>query len=175
MPVTYITSDKYATTNNIYSLWLAREHLAEDILLLEADVLFEKQLLTRLMMNENINLAAVARYQSWMSGTVVYVDSEDRIQRFICSKQQGPDFDYSNAFKTVNIYLFRKDFLTQYFVPLLDGYISSGKVNEFYEIILTSNEYQEKWPCRAIYCDDLKWSEIDNEKDRLAAEKLFST
>ena len=40
MKVTYVESKRYATTNNIYSLWLAREHLTEDILLLDADVFF---------------------------------------------------------------------------------------------------------------------------------------
>ena len=34
MEIRYVESERYATTNNIYSLWLAREHLNEDILLL---------------------------------------------------------------------------------------------------------------------------------------------
>ena len=40
MKISYIESDLYATTNNMYSLWLAREHLTEDIVLLESDVFF---------------------------------------------------------------------------------------------------------------------------------------
>jgi len=40
MEIRYVESERYATTNNIYSLWLAREHLNEDILLLEADMFF---------------------------------------------------------------------------------------------------------------------------------------
>ena len=74
MRISYIECDRYETTNNIYSLWLAREHLTEDILLLESDVFFERLLLDRLLSCEGGNIAAVARYQSWMSGTVVSLD-----------------------------------------------------------------------------------------------------
>lgn len=38
--VTYIHNADYATTNSIYSLWLAREHLAPGGLILNSDVLF---------------------------------------------------------------------------------------------------------------------------------------
>ncbi|MFH1381501.1 MAG: phosphocholine cytidylyltransferase family protein, partial [Chloroflexota bacterium] len=80
MKVSYIESDRYANTNNIYSLWLAREHLTEDVILLESDVFFERSLLDRMFANENRNVAAVAQYQSWMSGTVVSLDKEGNIQ-----------------------------------------------------------------------------------------------
>lgn len=67
MKISYIESDRYATTNNIYSLWLAREHLTEDIVLLESDVFFERLLLDHMFANGNRNVAAVARHQ--ISGT----------------------------------------------------------------------------------------------------------
>ncbi|GAJ05887.1 unnamed protein product, partial [marine sediment metagenome] len=117
MKVSYIESDRYATTNNIYSLWLAREHLTEDIMLLEADVFFERLLLDRILSNGNKNVAAVARHQSWMSGTVVSLDKEGNIQALLEIRHQGPQFDYSKVFKTLNIYLFRRDFLRNQFVP----------------------------------------------------------
>lgn len=40
MAITYIESEDFKSTNNIYSLWLARDHLDEDVFLLEADVFF---------------------------------------------------------------------------------------------------------------------------------------
>ncbi|MFC2035931.1 NTP transferase domain-containing protein, partial [Chloroflexota bacterium] len=80
MKVSYIESDRYATTNNIYSLWLAREHLTEDILLLEADVFFERSLLDRILSNGHNSIAAVDLYKFWMSGTVVILDKEGNVQ-----------------------------------------------------------------------------------------------
>ena len=175
MKVSYIESENYESTNNIYSLWLARKHLVEDVLLLEADVFFERQLLERMLSHENGSLAAVSRHQSWMSGTVVSINKSGNIQALMDAREQGPEFDYSKVFKTANIYLFRGDFLRRYFVPHLEAYISSEDVDEYYEVILHAMALRGKYNLRAVQCDDLRWYEIDDESDRLAAEYLFST
>src|SRR5688572_29897663 len=48
--VTYLENPEYRTTNNIYSLWLAREFLArDDTVLLESDLIFEPRLLEGLV------------------------------------------------------------------------------------------------------------------------------
>jgi choline kinase len=45
----YLRNDDYATTNSIYSLWLAREAAAGGFVLLNGDVLFHPRLLGRLL------------------------------------------------------------------------------------------------------------------------------
>ena len=175
LKVSYIESENYATTNNIYSLWLAREHLVEDVLLLEADVFFDRSLLERMLSHESGSLAAVSRHQPWMSGTVVSINKAGNIQALMDAREQGPDFDYSRVFKTANIYLFRGDFLRRYFVPHLSAYIASDEIDEYYEVILHAMALRGKYNLHAVECDDLRWYEIDDESDRIAAEYLFST
>ena len=175
MKISYIESDCYATTNNIYSLWLARKHLTEDIVLLESDVFFERMLLDHMFANGNRNVAAVARHQSWMSGTVVSLDKEGNIQALLETRHQGPQFDYSMVFKTLNIYLLRRDFLREQFVPRLEAFINAGDVNQYYEVILHATAYSQQHSMTALLCDDIKWFEIDDENDRLAAEYLFAS
>ena len=175
MKISYIESDLYATTNNMYSLWLAREHLNEDIVLLESDVFFERLLLEHLFANDNRNVAAVAQHQSWMSGTVVSLDKEGNIQALLETRHQGPQFDYSTVFKTLNIYLFRRDFLRDQFVPSLEAFINAGNVNQYYEVILHATAYSQQHTMMALLCDDIKWFEIDYENDRLTAEYLFAS
>ena len=84
MALTYVVSEDFRTTNNIYSLWLVRSHLTEDVLLLEADVFFERAVLDRLLSSGPGNLAAVSQHQSWMSGTVVSLDADSRSRLFAC-------------------------------------------------------------------------------------------
>jgi len=175
MRISYIESDRHATTNNIYSLWLAREHLNEDIVLLESDVFFERVLLDHLFANDNRNVATVARHQSWMSGTVVSVDKKGDIQALLDTRYQGPQFDYSKVFKTINIYVFRRDFLRAQFVPRLDALIHAGDVNLYYEVILRETVCNQQHSMMALLCDDIKWFEIDYENDRLTAEYLFAS
>lgn len=47
--VTYIHNPDYATTNSIYSLWLARDHLQPGGLVLNSDVLFHPEVLAQLL------------------------------------------------------------------------------------------------------------------------------
>ncbi len=175
MKISYIESDCYSTTNNIYSLWLARKHLTEDIILLEADVFFDRMLLGRLLSNGNTCVAAVAQHQSWMSGTVVRLDREGSIESLLEARHQGPQFDYSKAFKTINIYLFRSDYLRDQFVPYLEAFINAGGVNEYYEVILREANYGQQHKITALLCDDIKWFEIDDESDLMTAEYLFAS
>ena len=175
MRIVYVESMEYASTNNMYSLWRAREHLCEDVLLLEADVFFDRQLIDKMLSQEGGNLAAVARHQPWMSGTVASVDKENNIQALLDTRHQASDFDYSKVYKTVNIYLLRREFLVRYFVPHIEAFIASGDVNEFYEVILHTMAYQRSYNMSAVFCDDVKWFEIDDENDRLAAEYVFAS
>jgi histidinol-phosphate/aromatic aminotransferase/cobyric acid decarboxylase-like protein/choline kinase len=174
MKITYVESERYATTNNIYSLWLAREHLGENVLLLEADVFFEQELIDRLLSDKGENQSAVVRHQPWMSGTVVRLDDDNRIEALVDPGQQGTDFDYSDTLKTVNIYRFSGDFLRNHFLPRLDAAISAGNVRDFYETILQELCCQDKPAVTAVLCDDVRWFEIDNQDDLTAANYLFA-
>lgn len=175
MTITYVESTEYSSTNNMYSLWLAREHLSEDVLLLEADVFFDRRLLDKMIFQGGENLAAVARHQPWMSGTVASIDRDNNIQALLDTRHQASDFDYSKVYKTVNIYLLRREFLTRYFVPHIEAFIASGDVNDFYEVILHTMAYQRRYNMSAVFCDDVQWYEIDDENDRLAAEYVFGS
>ncbi len=175
MRVLYVESKDYASTNNMYSLWLVRKHLSEDVLLLESDVFFDHHLIDKMLSQKSGNCAAVARHQPWMSGTVASVNRENNIQALLDTRHQAADFDYSKVYKTVNIYLLRRKFLARYFVPHIEAFIASGDVNDFYEVILHTMAYQQRYNMSAVFCDDVKWFEIDDENDRLAAEYLFSS
>jgi histidinol-phosphate/aromatic aminotransferase/cobyric acid decarboxylase-like protein len=174
MDITYVESECYSTTNNIYSLWLTREHLDEDILLLEADVLFEQRLIDRMLGTNGGNQAAVVRHQPGMSGTVVCLDDEGIIESLIESKHQGSDFKYHDTFKTVNIYRFSGEFLRNNFLPCLNAAINAGNVHDYYETILRELCDQYRLTMTAVHCDDIKWIEVDNLDDLTAANYLFA-
>ena len=174
MEIRYVESERYATTNNIYSLWLAREHLNEDILLLEADIFFEQELIDRLVSAKGENQAAVARHQPWMIGTVARVDEQGRIEALVELRDQGADFEYSGTLKTVNLYRFGGDFLRKYFLPRLDSAIAAGNVDDYYEAVLSDLCGQDGVVLSAVLCDDVRWIEVDNQDDLTAANYLFA-
>ena len=69
--ISYVENEIYDRTNNIYSLWLARRSIVDDILLLEGDLVFEPALLLDLLDTPYDNVAVVDRYDSTMNGTVI--------------------------------------------------------------------------------------------------------
>ena len=112
----------YDTTNNIYSLALVKDKLQEDdTLLIESDLIFSERMIPMIVDNPYPNLALVAKYETWMDGTMVRIDDDLNIVNFI-SKDA---FDYNEVdsyYKTVNIYKLSRQFSQQKYVPFLDAY-----------------------------------------------------
>lgn len=106
--IEYIDNPIYDKTNNIYSLALAKDALcAEDTILLESDLIFDKKIIDLLINHPDKDLALVAKYESWMDGTMVSIDEDRNIVNFI-PKQAFRYEDIDAYWKTVNIYKFSK-------------------------------------------------------------------
>ena len=164
----------YDKTNNIYSLSMVKDKLQEDdTLLIESDLIFSDRFFPMIIENPNPNLALVAKYESWMDGTMVRLDEEQHIVNFI-SKDA---FDYSDVdsyYKTVNIYKFSKDFLQYQYVPFLDAYTKAVGNNEYYENVLRIISMLNSHHMKALPIGNEKWYEIDDKQDLDIAEALFA-
>lgn len=173
-PIEYVDNDVYYKTNNIYSLYLARNYLLEDdTLLLESDIIFESAVLQRLLDNPYPSLALVAKYESWMDGTVVTLDDEDNIVRFL-GKKDFKFCDISQYYKTVNIYKFGKEFSNSHYVPFLEAYSKALGNNEYYEQVLKVITLLDKPEIKAERLKDEAWYEVDDVQDLDIAESIFA-
>ena len=172
-PVEFVDNPIYDTTNNIYSLYLAKDQLQEDdTLLFESDLIFEDAVIDRLLGDPYPSLALVAKFESWMDGTVVTLDEEDNIHQFI----PGKKFSYRHAeeyYKTVNIYKFSREFSRNYYVPFLSAYSSALGRNEYYEQVLRVITMLDKPEIKALKLDGEAWYEIDDVQDLDIAESIF--
>lgn len=174
MQITYVNNDVYDKTNNIYSLWLAGAYLAEDdTILLESDIIFEEKILQDVIDNSNPNLAVVAKYESWMDGTVTVLDENDSVLSFIPKRNFNWD-KVANYYKTVNIYKFSREFSRNCYIPFLDAYIKAVGENEYYEQVLRVLIYLDNTNLKAHKLCSQKWYEIDDIQDLDIAEVLFA-
>lgn len=173
-PIEYIENPIYDKTNNIYSLFLARKYLLQDdTILLESDLVFEEQVLEHLFKNPYPSLALVSKYESWMDGTVVELDHEDNIKRFI-SKKEFQFNETQSYFKTVNIYKFSKHFSATHYVPFLEAYSKALGNNEYYEQVLKVISLLDKPEIKAECLNGEAWYEIDDIQDLSIAETIFA-
>jgi choline kinase len=164
--IDYISSPLYKTTNNIYSLWLARKVINESFLLLESDLVFDASLLDSMLYPGRI---AVAKKQPWMNGTCVTLNKYQRVKTFL----SGDANSFGEIkYKTVNMYSIS---LTSWrrIVKKLDKRISDGKVKDYYEIVFAEMVADGSLSFENVFFDGKPWHEIDTIEDLAKAEKQF--
>lgn len=173
--IEYIVNPIYDRTNNIYSLALTKDKLQEDdTLLIESDLIFDDKMFSLILGNPYPNLALVAKYQTWMDGTMVRIDEDNNVVNFITkSAFKYSDVDY--YYKTVNIYKFSREFLVQKYIPFLDAYCAALGNNEYYEQVLRVICMLDNSELKALPISGEKWYEIDDVQDLDIAEALFAS
>lgn len=173
--VTFIENPVYDKTNNIYSLWLAKDYLtSDDTLLLESDLVFEESVLRLAIDSPWPDCALIARYETWMDGTMVRVDEEGNIVNFI-SKEAFSYDDIRHYFKTVNIYKFSREFSADHYLPFLEAYLKVLGENEYYEQVLRVITLIEGCNLKGIDVGNRRWYEIDDVQDLRIAETIFAS
>lgn len=174
VPVTYVENPDYKTTNNVYSLYLARNELGkDDTLLLESDVVYESKILDQLLANPSPNVVVVDRLRSWMDGTVVTISTDNAIQQFV-PKRYIDSAAFDQYYKTVNIYKFSGEYLRDSYIPFLEAYVRSVGPNEYYEEVLRVLASLDKQDLAAMPLSGEKWCEIDDQQDYQIAQTLFA-
>jgi len=165
LDIHYIESRRYESTNNIYSLWLARDYMTDPFLLVESDLVFDSRLLKSMRTSDRI---AVAKFRSHMHGTTVSVDKSGMVASFSVGGLDGPRLPN----KTINIYSLSMGTWHEV-TRRLELRIAAGRVHDYYESVFGEMAAHGVLPLRAVWFDDGRWSEVDTPNDLLAAQNLF--
>ncbi|TNG03574.1 MAG: phosphocholine cytidylyltransferase family protein [Gammaproteobacteria bacterium] len=165
LQVDYVFNPVYKTTNNIYSLWLAREIIDEPFILIESDLVFEESLLEAMLTPDKI---AISNILPWMNGTVVEINNEEAVTAF----HVGHNVNDALLYKTVNIYSLSLQSWHRA-IERLDRFIADGRVGEYYEIVFADMVADSTIVFDAVFFDENKWYEIDTMLDLQQAELMF--
>ncbi len=172
--IEFIDNPIYDKTNNIYSLFLAKDYLCEDdTLLFESDLIVEDSVIKDLIDDPRETLALVDKYESWMDGTCVKLAEDDGISAFVPGKKFKFE-DIKSYYKTVNIYKFSKHFSKTHYVPFLEAYSEAMGKNEYYEQVLKIIIMLDDPDIKAKRVNGGKWYEIDDIQDLDIAESIFT-
>ena len=174
VPIEYIENEIYAQSNNIYSVYLAGEYLQKaDTILLESDLIFDKNIILDCLNSPVNNLAVVAQYEHWMDGTVTILDDQGYIRNFI-PRKDFQWFNFEQYFKTVNIYKLSQKFSKEIFIPLLFTYMNLQGKNDYYEEVFRIAISIKPQQIYGLSVEDKLWYEIDDIQDLDIAQTLFS-
>jgi len=128
--VHFISNEKYETTNNVYSLWLARHLISDsDIILMDSDIIFDHRILGLLLHPKGLNRLAV-RFEDNMGEEEmkVIVSNDQRILKI--SKQIDPA---KAAGESMGIAKFDEEFVGDLLKIIDNRIVNRGLVDDFYE------------------------------------------
>lgn len=162
--VSYVNNPKYATTNYIYSMWLTKELIDDDIILLHGDLLFDKKLLNKLIKEKQTNCVLVNREMKQPEKDFKAVIENNRVIKI------GVEFSGENAFFSAPLYKFSLfDFL--YWLDEIEKFIKRGDTRIYAEDAF--NKISDKIVLRPLYFNEEFCMEIDTKEDLELAKNLI--
>ncbi len=170
-------NNKYASTGTAYSLLKGIEKsIGGDVLILEADVMFEAallQLLTEALTSKDMIL--VEKFYPGLDGSFVDLDAEKFVVDWTHKNMRKEGAPIEHLFKTININKFSENFVHNILFPkLMDNYNSISSSNQSLESIF--HEIVKESPSQIRALDNnkrFKWQEVDDIEDLRLAQLQF--
>jgi histidinol-phosphate/aromatic aminotransferase/cobyric acid decarboxylase-like protein/choline kinase len=175
MRVIFVRSPRFASTNNAYSLWLAREWLTEDLFVLDGDVVFDAPILAMLGTTSTAVACGVVRWRAGLDGTVLELATNGVASAMHVNGGPRVGITAAGTFKTINVHLLRQEYLEAEFVPLLGELIASGGEQSFYEEVLARTVRRGRYQIAGVDCAGVAWQEVDDGTDLEIASFVFGS
>lgn len=168
--IQFVENPDFAETSSLYSLWLAKEHLADGFIVLNSDVLFHPQILHDLLTFPEENALLICYNDT---NTDPLGEEEMKVQ--VCEgvvKDISKDMDLTDADgENVGIVKFGPagaKLLTQY----LDKLIGEGAARDWAPRAF--REFASRHPLHAVSTRGYPWIEIDFPEDyHKAVNEIF--
>lgn len=159
----FVHNPIYDSTDNIYSLWLARDLIADDMLLLHGDLLFDDVLVSRLVETAGDSVL-VNRTTEPPEKDFKALIQNDRIVTI------GVDIQGPEAYFCAPMYRFSRDTMRLWLAEI-DAFIRRGEVECYAETAL--NEISGRIDLRPLYFDEF-CMEIDTIEDLELARRIMA-
>ena len=169
--VELLCNTRYASTNNMYSLYMARECVADHPFILgNGDVVFDPSILVDLVGLGDGNWIAADRGSYAQESMKITVSGEERITDI--SKTIEAKAAYGNS---IDLYRFSAAGSRALFTCIRDIIETQGRLKEWTEVGLQAMLRADTLPVRPFDIRGRSWVEIDNYDDLSLADRRFST
>ena len=171
MKISYIENNIFDKTNNMYSLWLARNYIEGGCILIEGDVVFQEEILSKLLKSdEERSYWLVDKFSKEMNGCMIKTKPDGLIQDIRIIRGKLTDVE-PNSFKSVGILKITPEF-GRHLSQWLSRSVTDENVNIYYDLVISENI--SNYPVYILDVNGLKWFEIDDIDDLRKAETIFS-
>lgn len=159
----YIENPRYASTNSLYSLWLAREELRTGAVILNSDVLAPPVLYERLLRAPVENALLAERGSGFVAEDMKVTLNGDLVVDL--GKHLPPERSHAH---NVGVAKFSAAGAA-HLIDELDRLVAAGHVNDWTPVAYGAFALQ--WPLVAVATDGLPWIEIDYHEDLTRARE----
>lgn len=157
----FIHNDRFATTNNILSLYAARDAIEGTFLLVESDIYLQPDALAPLADEDRL---LVAPYTPDMDGTGIVMDARGRAREMIIRAHIARPESLGEMHKTVNFYSFSASTWARYRAEL-DLWVEEGRLDQYYEAVLAELINRGDVEMQAVDIGLTGWAEVDDKED----------
>jgi len=164
--ITYLTNSDYENNNNSYSLWMAKDYITGDCILLDSDILFDYRIISKLLNFQYLDCLAVKKDHVLGAEEIkVIIDSANKILHI------GKHLKITESFgESIGIERFSYGFFGKLSEVLNRKIVKEHNVNEFYEASF-QELYDKGNAMYAVDVSEYKCLEIDFPEDLNKAEE----
>jgi len=163
--VQYMQNPVYNKTNYIYSIYLLKDVINDDVILLHGDLIFSKLILEQLINSKEKNCVPVNKEIKTPKKDFKALIVNEKIIRI------GVDIFGPNCAFLAPLYKLSKQFF-KIWLNQIEKFIKQNKVDCYAEDAL--NEILDKLDLKPIYIDDIGCMEIDDFEDLEVIKKYFA-
>jgi len=164
LSVTFVRNTEFASTNCIYSMWLAREYLDDDLVFLTGDLVFDESVITKLLSAQGENVMYVNPEVS-----LPEKDFKARISPEGLITEIGVDVFGDDARFCWPLYRLSKKAVALWMAEI-EKFIERGEKNVYAEVAF--NNISEKIELRPAQITDF-CTEVDDHDDLALAREHY--
>lgn len=172
MAISYVYNDIFENTNDMYSLWLARDILKKGALVLEGDIFFRAKTLKRAMDSMvKKSYYLTGKYNGTFNEVLIKTNPQFKVQSIeVLRNNSGPEGDFN--FMSTGMLVIREDYGI-HFSRWLTEFVKEDRVNVLFDDVLS--EHVTEYPLYITEISHREWVEIDTFEDLRRAESIFKT
>jgi len=170
LKVDYIVNSRFKTTNDMYSLWLARKKIEKGVLIIEGDIFFRAETLTRAFSSMGQKSYYVAgKYDGRENEILIKTDKKYLIKSVEVLRNRRGD-EGTRYFMSSGILLVQAEYgkkLSQW----LSEYVECQEVQVLFDDVISA--HTKDCSLYVFKIDHREWVEIDTKEDLKKAELTF--
>ena len=164
--ITYVENPDYATTQNIYSLWLARDHVTDGMVFINADTIFHPMILKMLIESPHENAFAMSAPIEILEDSMKVHLEGDKLLAI------GKEIAYEPHGEAFGIYKLSQEGSKKYF-SIAENLFQSDKYHKTVPFVVPLQIMAEMTPIRAVLSGGYPWAEVDTLEDYERAQKII--